>query len=423
VRSTSSVGLGADQGKLRRDESGEDEATRTQSGGVWSSLGRRLIRGMKHETALTETANGRAAGRLAVFAPSMVEGGAERGALKLAEGLAKRGFDVDLVLASAKGPRLAEIPAEVRLVDLGARRVLSSLPALVRYLRREKPQALASVLDHANVVALWARKLGRYPGRVVVIEQNTLSEAAKNGKSRRDRMMPRMVSRFYPWADYVVGVSEGVTEDLVELTSIRREQVRVIFNPIVTADIGEKAQASIEHPWFSDGSSVFVAAGRLRPQKDFPTLLRAFAQVRARRPARLLVLGEGPERERLEALVRELGIAEDVSLHGLTTNPYAYMARACAFVLSSRWEGLPTVLIEAMSCGVPVIATDCPSGPREILADGRYGELVPVGDVERLAVAMEAALDGKLAPPPPESWRPYALDAVVDEYLPLLVGS
>lgn len=353
----------------------------------------------------------------------MAGGGAERGALKLAEGLARRGFEVDLVLASATGPRLDEIPAEVRLVDLGARRVLSSLPGLVRYLRREKPQGLASVLDHANVVALWARRLGRYPGRVVVIEQNTLSEAARNGKSRRDRMMPWMVRRFYPWADYVVGVSEGVSDDLGRLVSLPPERLRVIFNPIVAPDIEELARAPVDHEWFEDGSAVFVAAGRLRPQKDFPTLLRAFSKVRAKRPARLLILGEGPERGRLEALVQELEIASDVSLPGATTNPYAYMARSTAFILSSRWEGLPTVLIEAMSCGAPVIATDCPSGPREILADGRYGELVPVGDPDALAAAMLKALDGKIARPPEESWRPYGIDAVVDEYLPLLVAS
>jgi glycosyltransferase involved in cell wall biosynthesis len=361
--------------------------------------------------------------RLAVFAPNMAGGGAERGALKLAEGLAHRGFDVDLVLAAAEGPRLAQIPPEVRLVDLGARRVVSSLPGLVRYLRRERPVGLASVLDHANVVALWARKLGRYSGRVVVIEQNTLSEAARNGKSRRDRMMPRLVTRFYPWADYVVGVSAGVIEDLAELTNLQPEKVRVIFNPIVTADIAENARAPVDHEWFRDGSSVFVAAGRLRPQKDFPTLLHAFSRVRATRPARLFILGEGPERAELEALVQRLGVAGDVSLPGAVSNPYAYMARATAFVLSSRWEGLPTVLIEALSCGVPVIATDCPSGPREILADGSYGALVPVGDVDALARAMDAALDGTLRRPPDESWRPYELEAVVDEYLPLLVNS
>ena len=372
-------------------------------------------------TASPSTETGRT--KIAIFAPSMAGGGAERGALKLAEGLVRRGFDVDLVLAYAEGPRLDEVPAEVRLVDLNARRVLSSLPGLMRYLRREKPQGLASVLDHSNVVALWARKLGRYPGRVVVIEQNTLSEAARNGKSRRDRVMPWMVRWFYPWADYVVSVSDGVSDDLAELVSLPPEKLRVIANPIVASDIGDLARAPVDHEWFEDGSAVFVAAGRLRPQKDFPTLLRAFAQVRSRRRARLLILGEGPERDRLEALVRELGIGSDASLPGATTNPYAYMARSTAFILSSRWEGLPTVLIEAMSCGAPVIATDCPSGPREILDGGRYGSLVPVGDVDALSAAMEAALDGELARPPVESWRRYAIDAVVDKYVPLLVAS
>lgn len=361
--------------------------------------------------------------RIAIFAPSMAGGGAERGAVKLAEGLVRRGFDVDLVLAAAEGPRLEEIPSEVRLVDLGASRVVGSLPGLVRYLRREKPQGLASVLDHANIVALWARKLGRYPGRVVVIEQNTLSEAALNGKTRRDRIMPRLVRRFYPWADYVVGVSEGVAEDLARFVTLPSDKLRVISNPIVASDIGDLAGAPLDHVWFDGGEPVFVAAGRLRPQKDFPTLLRAFAHVRSTRPARLVILGEGPERVRLEALVEELELTTDVSLPGATPNPYAYMARSTAFILSSRWEGLPTVLIEAMSCGAPVIATDCPSGPREILAGGRYGTLVPVGDVPALAAAMEAALDGKLARPPAESWSPYRIDTVVDEYVSLLVAS
>jgi glycosyltransferase involved in cell wall biosynthesis len=353
----------------------------------------------------------------------MDAGGGERAALKLAEGLADRGFDVDLVLAAAKGPRLAEIPSGVRVVDLRARRVLSCLPGLVRYLRREKPDALTSFLDHANVVALWARKLAGYPGRVIVVEQNTLSEAARHGKSRRDRMMPQTVRRFYPWADHVVAVSAGVADDLVRVAALRPERVRVIFNPIVTDDLARMARSPVDHPWFDDGSSVFVAAGRLRPQKDFVTLLHAFARVRAKRPARLLILGEGPERGTLEALVAELDLARDVSLPGSTTNPYAFISRATAFVLSSRWEGLPTVLIEALTCGVPVIATDCPSGPREILADGRHGALVAVGDADALALAMDAALDGTLARPAAESWSPYTLDAVVDDYVRLLVDS
>lgn len=360
--------------------------------------------------------------RLAIFAPSMAGGGAERGALKLAEGLAHRGFRVDLVLAAAEGPRLAEVSDEVRVVDLDARRVLTSLPGLIRYLREEKPLALASFLDHANVIALSASRLARYRGRVVVVEQNTLSEAARNGKSRRDRMMPWIVRRFYPRADYIVGVSAGVIADLTQFAKVPAEKLRVVFNPIVTSDLAERAQAPVDHTWFRDGSKVFVAVGRLRPQKDFRTLLLAFSKVRASRPARLFILGEGSERRELETLVRELGIAGDVSLPGAVENPYSYLARAVAFVLSSRWEGLPTVLIEALACGVPVIATDCPSGPREILAGGRYGKLVPVGSVERLALAMEAAVEGKLLAAPADSWRPYEVDAVVDDYLRLLVG-
>jgi glycosyltransferase involved in cell wall biosynthesis len=359
-------------------------------------------------------------GRLAIFAPSMAQGGAERGALKLAEGLTRRGFEVDLVLAAAEGPRLPEVSPDVRIVDLQARRVLTSLPGLIAYLRRERPLALISYLDHANVIALTACRLARYRGRIVVVEQNTLSEAAKHGKSRRDRLMPRMVRAFYPRADYVVGVSAGVVDDLARFTGLPAEKLKVVFNPIVTPDLTERAEAPVEHPWFTDGSKVFVAVGRLRPQKDFRTLLQAFSRVRAKRPARLLILGEGPERPQLEDLARELGIADDVSLPGSVENPYAYLSRAVAFVLSSRWEGLPTVLIEALACGLPVIATDCPSGPREILAGGRYGRLVGVNAIDDLAAAMEAALDGLLPRPPYESWQPYELDAVVDEFLRLM---
>ena len=233
--------------------------------------------------------------------------------------------------------------------------------------------------------------------------------------------MPRLVRLFYPWADCIVGVSAGVAADVARLAAVDPETVRVIYNPVVTLDLVEDAQAPVPHPWFEDATPVLVAAGRLRPQKDFPTLLRAFATLRASRDARLIILGDGPEIKNLEALVVELGLDEDVQLPGNTSNPYAYMARAAAFVLSSRWEGLPTVLVEALRCGAPVIATDCPSGSREILADGRYGTLVPVGDIRALASAMEAAVDGKLRPAPDESWHAHEQHVVVEKYLEVLV--
>jgi glycosyltransferase involved in cell wall biosynthesis len=364
-----------------------------------------------------------AAKRLAIFVPGLYGGGAERAMLKLARGIVMRGYAVDLVLARVEGPYLAEVPESVRLVDLKARRVLTSLPALVRYLRREQPAALLSVL-HANVVALWARRLAGVPTRVVVSERNTLSyEARHYASDLRMRLAPQLNRRFYPWADAIVAVSKGVADDLAQVARIPRECIRVIYNPIVTPELREKAQAPLEHPWFVPGEPpVILATGRLSAQKDFPTLIQAFARVRQTRPARLLILGEGEERPALEAQAKQLGLERDVSLPGFVVNPYPYMAWAGVFVLSSRWEGLPSVLIEALYCGAPAISTDCPSGPREILADGKYGQLVPVGDVNALARAIGAALDGKTPRPPHESWWPFQLEVVVSEYIDTLLG-
>jgi glycosyltransferase involved in cell wall biosynthesis len=233
-------------------------------------------------------------------------------------------------------------------------------------------------------------------------------------------MMPALARRFFPSADYIVGVSAGVADDLREQIGLPSERVRVVFNPIITPDIAVEAAEPVGHPWFSDGGPVLVAAGRLRPQKDFPTLLRAVALVRDRRPVRLVLLGEGPDRAELEALVDRLGLGGIVDLPGNTDNPYAYFAKCTAYVLSSRWEGLPTVLIEALACGSPIVSTDCPSGPREILDGGSYGVLVPVGDVEALAAAIERALAGDVGRAPAESWMPYTADAATDAYLELL---
>ena len=361
--------------------------------------------------------------KLAIFLPSLNGGGAERAMLNLAHGLAGRGCAVDLVLAQAKGPYLSEVHDSVRIVDLKASRVLTSLPTLARYLRREQPEALLSTLDYANIVALWARRLAGIPRRVVVNEQNTISRSARNSARRRQRMVPHLVRRFYPWADYVIGNSHGVAADLLQVTGLPPERIKILYNPVVTPEVREKARAPLNHPWFEAGQPpVTLAAGRLTKQKDFPTLIRAFAQVRQTRSARLLILGEGPDRPALEALVNQLGLEDDAAMPGFVENPYAYMRRASLYVLSSRWEGLPTVLIEALYCGPPIIATDCPSGPREILADGQHGLLVPVGDVTALTQAIEAGLAGQTPHPTEESWHPYSLETVVDQYISLLLN-
>ncbi len=360
--------------------------------------------------------------RLAIYIPSMRYGGAERAMLNLARGIANRGYAVDLVLAQAEGPYLAEIPESVRLIDLKAARVLKSLPALVRYLRRERPAAMLATWEHANIIALWARSLAGLPGQLVINEQNTISSSTRQASRRHGWLLPALARRFYPWADGIVAVSNGVADDLAKVTGTPRECIQVIYNPIITPEIQAQAQAPLDHPWFMPGQPpVVLAAGRLRPQKDFPTLIRAFAQVRSERPARLVILGDGPERPALVALVQQLGLEQDVSLPGFSENPYAYMARASLFVLSSRWEGLPTVLIEALYCGAPVVSTDCPSGPREILAEGRHGQLVPVGDAAALARAIEAALAREAPRPPRESWQPFEMETMVSQYIDLLL--
>jgi len=361
--------------------------------------------------------------RLAIFLPSLAGGGAEKSMLKLAYGLARRGYALDLVLARAEGPYLSAVPEQVRVVDLKASRLLFSLPALVGYLRRERPDALLSTLDYANIVALWARRLAGVPQKVVVNDQNTISLTSQHSRQRRQRLIPRLIKRFYPWADQIVGNSQGVADDLSQITGLPRSQIQVTYNPIVTPELWEKAEAYPNHPWLEAGQPpVLLAVGRLTAQKDFPTLLRAFAQVRQMQLVRLIILGEGPERPALEALSGELNLEPDVRLLGFVENPYAYMANASLFILSSRWEGLPTVLVEALACGVPVIATDCPSGPREILAGGQYGSLVPVQDVPALAEAIRLGLNGHIPRPSRESWRPYELEVVVDQYIGLLVG-
>ncbi len=359
--------------------------------------------------------------RLALFVPSMRGGGAERVTLILAREIASRGYAVDLLLAQAEGPHLAEVDEAVRVVDLKASRVLTSLPALVRYLRQERPQALLSMMVHTNIVALWACRLACVSTRAIVSERVSLSWRNEYSRSKRDRLWPWLITRFYPWADGIVAVSNGVAGDLIQVAGIPREHIRTIYNPIVRPELREKARAPLDHPWFKPGQPpVVLAAGRFTAQKGFPTLIQAFACVRQVLPARLLILGEGEQRLALETLIRQLGLEKDVSLPGFEANPYPYMARASVFVLSSRWEGLPGVLIEALACGTPLIATDCPSGPREVLRDGQYGQLVPVGDIAALAQAIELALGGKLPPPPEESWRPFELETVVNQYMNVL---
>lgn len=358
---------------------------------------------------------------LALFLPLLCPGGAERVTLNIAAGLVAQGYPVDLVLARAGGDYLSQVPPGVRVVDLGSRRVIASLPALVRYLKTNRPAALLSALDHANLVALWARRWVRVPMRVLVAVHSTVSQDKKRSPRKRDRLIPALIRKAYPHADAVITVSEAAALDLVRETGMSPGQVHVIYNPVLRPALFEMAQVDPEDPWLTDREvPVLIAAGRLTDAKDYPMLLRAFARLRTQRKARLIILGEGEERAALEAIIAELGLT-DVRLHGYTENPYAYMARADVFVLSSIWEGLPTALIEALALGRRVVATDCRSGPREILKEGAYGRLVPPGDHDALAQALAEALDAPPPAVPEEALARFRQDHATAQYLRLMV--
>lgn len=330
---------------------------------------------------------------LAIFLTYLRGGGVERVIINLARGFIEQGLNVDLVLVREEGDFLSLVPPEVRVVNLGGKRLISSLPALVRYLQQNKPVAMLSAMQDINLVALWSRRLAGVSTRMVVSVHNTVSRESQNSTQLKRRIAPYLARRFYPWADAIVTVSQGSADDLVHL-GLSEERIQVIYNPVVTPELFEKAREPIAHPWFEPGSPpVILGVGRLEKQKDFPTLIRAFALVRQQRAARLMILGEGKDRPELEALVQELGLADDVALPGFVANPFAYMASSALFVLSSLYEGLPTVLIEAISLGTRVVSTDCESGPAEILENGRYGKLVAVGDIKDMAEAIAKTLE------------------------------
>jgi glycosyltransferase involved in cell wall biosynthesis len=360
--------------------------------------------------------------RIAFFLPDLAGGGAERVCVNLASGFLGRGIEVDFVLARAAGPLLAAVPPNVRLIDLGARRTVAAVLPLAAALRREKPEALISAPDHANLVALWASMLARTGTRVAITHHVHPSSSIRNTPKLQERLYPFLLHLFQGRAQVIVAVSQGVADDLARLACIQREHITVIYNPIVTDDFDQLAAAPCDHPWFAAGQPpVVVAAGRLTAQKDFSTLLRAFAILHGRRPARLIILGEGEERLHLEALAEQLGVHADLNLPGYSDQPFAFMSHSRVFVLSSAWEGFGNVLVEALACGTQVVATDCPSGPAEILENGKYGRLVPIGNAEALARGLEAALD---APLPSESLRQraaaFSVEAAVDRYLQVL---
>lgn len=360
---------------------------------------------------------------VALYLPNLDGGGAERMMANLASGFAQRGLKVDMVLAEKRGPYLSNLTPDVEVIDLKSSGVVASLPKLVAYLRRAKPRALLATLPHASAVALLAVKLAGGKTRTVIRESNMLFSGS--GKTLRGKVLIQSVKRTYPWADAHITVSQGVAHDLVRFAAPEAEKIHTIYNPVVTPALFAQAAEPLDHPWFAPNSPpVVLGVGRLVGQKDFETLIQAFAQVRQDKAAKLVILGEGGRLEPLQNLARELGVKNDVAFPGFVQNPFAYMARADTFVLSSKFEGLPGALIQAMACGCKIVSTDCPSGPAEILKGGELAPLIPVGDANAMATAIRAQLDTPQADPRLKARaQEFSDDAIIPEYLDVLLPS
>jgi glycosyltransferase involved in cell wall biosynthesis len=368
-----------------------------------------------------ETVSNSASRPVCLFIPSFGDGGVERMMVNIARGIADQGVPVDCVVGRRDAPFLDSLPETVTLHALGRVPPRERQRFLAEYVERSRPAVVLSAKTEDDRIALAVKAASPTDTRYFLRPGTTMSERWRaRGKNRLRRWWEqRELRSLFQRADGVVAVSEGVAADIAEVTGIPPSRIRVVRNPNITPEFYAQAMEPLDHPWFGpDQPPVIMGVGGLRTQKDFATLIHAFALLHARLPCRLIILGQGRQQGRLLRLARDLGVAHDVSLPGFAPNPYRFLARAKLFALSSLWEGSPNVLTEALALGIPVVSTDCRSGPREITRDGAFGALVPVGDVAALAVAMEETLRD---PPSPdvlkEAVQEYRMDISARRYL------
>ncbi len=338
--------------------------------------------------------------------PNFSVGGAEKITINLVNEFAKKGIYLDLIVIEKKGPYHNLLSKEVKLFDLSQSSFIAKLkfrllkpivlpPSLAAYLQTNNILILVSTLNLPSIISLIVKKYFFKKIKVIVCLHNSLAmELSKN--RLRDRIIAKILKYLLPIADSVVTVSQGLEKEIKShiLPSISH-LVRTIYNPIDFLDISRQATESLSHHWVDKQDyRITLIACRLSQQKDLGTLIKAFAKVVSTdSSSRLIILGDGPEKSHLENLARQLEICSFIDFIGFKLNPYPWMAKAHVFVLSSLYEGLPSVLIEAMACGTSVVSTDCPHGPREILQEGRLGKLVPVGDHKQLSCAILDMLD------------------------------
>lgn len=336
--------------------------------------------------------------KVAFFLPSLEPGGAERNVVNIVNNIDRQKYDVSLVLSEAKGNFLSAIRKDVPIINLDISGNLKLFFRLVKYFRNEDIDIFVSAFPRFNAVSLLAKKFSGSKIKIMITEHLSFLLLPKTAKTLIHRLIarflfPYFIRFFYPGANAVICVSQGIADEISVMT-IRQGNISVIYNPVADENILQLAQAKVDHAWFLDSKvPVIVMVGRLSKTKDQPTLFEALDIIVKKRPARLVLVGDGSEKQKLENLARQLGLSDRVAFLGFQDNPYKYMKRASVFVLSSLQEGFGNVIVEAMVCGTPVVATNCKSGPSEIIQDGVNGLLVPPQDAGALADAITRILD------------------------------
>ncbi len=378
--------------------------------------------------------------KIAIFIPDLSGGGAERAMINLVVEFAKRGILIDLIVIESKGDYKNSLPKEIRLVPLlpqffkylplSQLRLLRSLIKyivtfliLVKYIKKRNIQILLTTLDISNIIGLITKRY--FVKNIILVTRlaNILSRRASTSKNWKIRLLIYIQRRLLSTANAIVVNSQDSAEDIKNYVSNVSHLVHIIYNPVTSPNITIQAKKSVNHPWSGSADfKIILSVNRLHPQKDLPTLLRAFAEVvKLKQSSRLIILGQGPEENKLKKIADKLGIRNTVDFVGFQQNPFSWMDKADVFVLSSLFEGCPNTLIEAMACETPVVSTDCQGGPREILKDGRLGRLVQVGNHKELASAILETLKNPVSSKVlRERAQDFSIKLSVDKYFSFL---
>ncbi|MHC3437909.1 glycosyltransferase [Natrialbaceae archaeon A-gly3] len=327
------------------------------------------------------------------FTTSPTGGGAEKVFTSLARKFSKEGYETELLVLN-KG-KAEYNPGEATVIELQSNRIRYAIPELIEYINNRSPQAVYTTLTGPNIAILIANKIASTDTQVITREATTRSISAKRRSGIKSKIENQALRSLYPTADAVVALSDDARRDLEEFVWGDGSNIIKIPNPVDIDQIRSMSEEPVSHKWFTDSNTIILGVGRLVPKNDFKTLLQAFDEFKSNSSEKLIILGDGRKRDELQSFVAEKGI-NDVRFLGYVDNPYKYMARADVFALTSKYEGMPNTVIEALTCGTPVVATDSPGGTSEILKQGRYGRLAEVGDVNRISQLLAGTLDSEI---------------------------